>query len=308
MTAVRQMNEAASQPTARATRTGMLYGLVAVLFFGMTLPATRLAVAGLDPLFIALGRAVLAAALAAIALALSRATFPHRATWGRFARVSLGVVLGFPILATIAMQHAPASHGGVVVGVLPLATAMASVFVAGERPSAAFWACGVAGSLTVLAYAMITGAGSASLHWADLLLVGAVISAAWGYAEGAVLSRTIGGWQVISWALVLSLPVLLVLLIVLAGPINWRAPPAAWASFVYLAVFSQFLGFFAWNKGLAMGGIARVGQMQLLQPFVTLAGAAALLGERVGWLEIGFALLVAAIVMLGWRTRIVHSR
>lgn len=304
---MQQRDRAIGQPVAPAVARGMALGLLGVLIFGMTLPATKLAVADLDPVFVALGRAIFAAGLAAAALLVTRARLPHRSTWGRYARMGLGVVLGFPLLATLAMRYAPASHGGVVIGVLPLATAIASVIVAGERPSAAFWAWGVAGSTAVLVYALITGAGSTSLHWADLLLAAAVVSAAWGYAEGAVLSRHTAGWEVISWALVLSAPVLIGLMFALAVPVNWQASATAWAGFLYLAVFSQFLGFFAWNKGLALGGIARVGQTQLLQPFVTLVGAWMVLGEQIGWMEIAFALIVAAIVMAGRRTRITHS-
>ena len=186
------------------------------------------------------------------------------------------------------MQYAPASHGAVVLAVLPLLTAMAGALVAGERPSLGFWACGVAGTGAVLVYSLLSGGGSGDLHWADLLLAASAISAAMAYALGGEMARRIGGWEVISWALVFSSPAMLVL-VLLSGPINWAASASAWAGFLYVSVFSMFLGFFAWNKGMAMGGIARIGQIQLLQPFVALAAASALLGESVGWLEIAFA-------------------
>lgn len=180
---------------------------------------------------------------------------------------------------------------------------MAGAAVAGERPSLGFWACGVVGTGTVLVYSLLTADASGELQWADLLLGVAAFCAAMAYALGGEMARRIGGWEVISWALVFSAPVMLAL-VLLSGPINWAASLWAWAGFLYVSVFSMFLGFFAWNKGLAMGGIAKVGQLQLLQPFVALAAAAALLGESVGWLEIGFALLVVAIVALGWRMRV----
>ena len=189
----------------------------------------------------------------------------------------------------IAMQYAPASHGAVVLAVLPLLTAMAGAMVAGERPSLGFWACGIAGTGSVLVYSLLAGGASGDLQWADLLLAAAAFCAAMAYALGGEMARRVGGWEVISWALVFSAPVMLAL-VLLSGPINWAASPSAWAGFLYVSVFSMFLGFFAWNKGLAMGGIAKVGQIQLLQPFVALAASAVLLGEAVGWLEIGICL------------------
>jgi drug/metabolite transporter (DMT)-like permease len=203
----------------------------------------------------------------------------------------------------VAMQHAPASHGAVVLAVLPLLTAMAGALVAGERPSPGFWACGVAGTGSVLAYSLISGGGSSDLQWADLLLAAAAFCAAMAYALGGEMARRIGGWEVISWALVMSAPAMLVL-VLLSGPVNWSAGPSAWAGFLYVSVFSMFLGFFAWNRGLALGGIAKVGQLQLLQPFVALIASSALLGETVGWMEVGFAALVVGIVALGWRMRV----
>ena len=186
---------------------------------------------------------------------------------------------------TIAMQHAPASHGAVVLAVLPLLTAMAGALVAGERPSMGFWACGVAGTGAVLVYSLLSAGGSGDLQWADLLLAGAALSAAAAYALGGEMARRIGGWEVISWALVFSAPAMLAL-VLWSAPINWGAGPSAWAGFSTCSMFSMFLGFFAWNKSMAMGGIARVGQIQLLQPFVALAAAALLLGESIGLLEI----------------------
>jgi drug/metabolite transporter (DMT)-like permease len=178
--------------------------------------------------------------------------------------------------------------------------------VAGERPSLGFWACGLAGTGSVLCYALLTAAASDALKSADLLLAASAISAALAYALGGEMARRIGGWEVVCWSLVASAPALALALMLFAWPSNWTARPSAWAGFIYVSVFSMFLGFFAWNKGLAMGGIAKVGQIQLLQPFVALAACALLLGEAVGWLELAFAALVVAIVALGWRTRVVR--
>jgi drug/metabolite transporter (DMT)-like permease len=205
---------------------------------------------------------------------------------------------------TIAMQYAPASHAAVVLAVLPLLTAMAGVLVARERPSLGFWACGIAGTLVVMAYALFSGGGTGELHWADLLLAGAALSASTGYALGGEMAHRVGGWEAISWSLVVTAPVIAILFRVLAPPINWGASASAWAGFLYVAVFSQFLGFFAWNKGLSIGGIARIGQLQLLQTFVTLAGAYLLLGESIGWMEVIFSAAVVGLVALGWRMRV----
>lgn len=290
-------------PVLEQERTGLILGLVGVTIFGLTLPATRLAVAGLDPYVIALGRGVVAAAAAGIALWLAREPLPSRGDLVPLAICAAGVVLGFPLFATLAMQYVPASHGGVVLAILPLATAVAGVAVAGERPSAGFWLCSVAGSLAVLAFALVSG-DAGGFHLADLLLAAAVVSAAIGYAWGGVLARRLGGWQTISWALVMSAPILLLLLLVLHRPVNWAAPLSAWAGFFYLALASQFLGFFAWYRGLALGGVARVGQTQLLQPFVTLLASALVLSEKITPVEIAFAVIVVAIVAAGRRMRV----
>ena len=291
----------------RRQRQAVFLGLIGVVIFGLTMPATRAAVLELDPVFITLGRALLAALLAAITLAVARPQPPQRRDWGRLFWFSVCSIIGFPLLMTTAMQFAPASHAAVVLAVLPLLTAMAGVLVARERPSPAFWACGIAGTVVVLVYALLSGGGSGDLHWADLLLAAAALSAATAYALGGEMSHRIGGWEVISWALVVSAPVILLLFLVLSPPINWQASASAWSGFLYVAVFSQFLGFFAWNKGMSLGGIAKIGQMQLLQPFVTLVAAYLLLGESIGWMELFFSAVVVGLVALGWRMRVTRS-
>jgi drug/metabolite transporter (DMT)-like permease len=291
----------------RRLRQALLLGLIGVIVFGLTMPATRAAVLELDPLFVTLGRALLAGLLAALTLIAARARPPARSDWPRLFWFALCSIIGFPLLMTVAMQYAPASHAAVVLAVLPLLTAMAGVLVARERPSSGFWACGAAGTGVVLVYALLASGGSGDLGWADLLLAGAALSAATAYALGGELSHRVGGWEVISWALVAAAPVILALFLLVGPPINWGASASAWAGFFYVAVFSQFLGFFAWNKGMSLGGIARIGQMQLLQPFVTLVAAFLLLGEPIGWMEAVFSTLVVGLVALGWRMRVTRA-
>ncbi len=286
-------------------RAGVIFGLIGVVIFGLTLPATRAAIVGLDPWFVIYGRGLVAAAAAAIVLAATRQKWPPRSRWLPLAFTAACIVVGFPLFATLAMQYVPASHGSVVLAILPLATAAAGVLFAGERPSFGFWLCGLAGSLAVLVFALMEGSGGAQgVQLADLFLVLAVVSAAAGYAVGAELSRTMCGWQVISWALVIAAPALALLFLVTQPPVNWNAAASAWTGFFYLALFSQFLGFFAWYRGLALGGVAKIGQLQLLQTFVTLAAAALLLGERISRLEVAFAILVVTIVAIGRRMRV----
>ncbi|MDA7948796.1 MAG: DMT family transporter [Hyphomicrobiaceae bacterium] len=291
-----------------AERTGLVLGLVGVVCFGLTLPATRIALTGLDPWLIGLGRGVVAGIAAAVILAAMRAGWPPRDAWRGLCIAAGGVVLGFPLFATLAMQYAPAAHGAVVLAILPLMTAVGGALLAGERPSLGFWVCSVAGTLAVLVFALLEGAGNEGFHAADLLLAAAVIAAAVGYAEGGRLARTMGGWQVICWVLVISAPVLAAFLLLWGTPINWTASLYAWGGFLYLALVSQLLAFFAWYQGMALGGVAKVGQLQLLQTFVTLVAAWALLGERITWLQIAFACLVVAIVAIGRNMQVTRPK
>lgn len=279
-----------------------MYGLIGVVSFGFTLPATRVAVADLDPTFVGLGRELVAAVLAALLLILTRQARPSRVQLMNLVLVAAGVAVGFPLLSAWALRSVPANHGAIMLGILPLATAVAGVVRAGERPSWQFWCIGLVGSVVILVFAVVTGGGS--VHLADLILIGAVAAAALGYAEGGRLARELGSWQVICWALVLAAPFLLIPVVWAAGAHGLHASLQAWIGFAYVSVVSAFLGFFAWYHGLALGGIARVGQMQLLQPFVTLGASAVLLGEAVTPLMFVVALLVALIVALGRKTAI----
>jgi len=281
---------------------GVALGLLGVAAFSLSLPATRAAVVELDAAFVGIGRAVVAAALAATFLLWVRAPRPPREMLGRLALVALGVVLGFPLLTALALQDLPSAHSAVIVGLLPAATAVMAVARAGERPSPAFWLAAVAGLLTVLAFAALEGAGAP--RWADVLVLAAVVLGALGYAEGGALSRELGGPQVISWALLLSTPVTVPALLLLSPGADLTGGPGAWAGFAYVSLVSMFLGFFAWYRGLALGGVAKIGQVQLLQPILTLGWSALLLGEGVGPATIVAALLVLACVVGSQRTRV----
>jgi drug/metabolite transporter (DMT)-like permease len=291
------------QPDARSRDTrGLWLGFAGVAIFALTLPMTRLAVGTpeapqLSGGFIALGRAAVAGLLSALFLLATRAPLPQRADWWPLALTAAGVVFGFPLLTSYAMRHVEAVHASVVIGILPLATAAVGAWLHRQRPGAGFWSCAVLGAALVVAYALRQGAGG--MHPADLLLLGAIACAAVGYAWGARLSQRMRAEHVICWALVLSLPVTLP-----AGLLTWPAQPvapSAWWAFGYVAVFSMWIGFFAWYRGLALGGTVRVSQVQLLQPFLSMFFAVPLLGERLEAATVAFALAVLATVFAGRR-------
>lgn len=281
---------------------GMWLGVVGVAIFSLTLPFTRMAVLELNPIFVALGRAVAAALCSAVLLWYLKAAWPKREQWRPLIIVALGVVVGFPLFATVAMAYVPASHGAIVLGILPLATALFGALRCGERPSVGFWIAAVLGSALVIGFALTDDSGlERGFHWADLSLFAAVLAAAMGYAEGARLSQSMSGHQVISWALLIALPFLLPLTIWFGWRYGITASPRAWFGLAYVALFSMFIGFFFWYKGMALGGVARVGQTQLLQPFMTLFGATLLLGETLQLQQILFACAVIAVVEVGRR-------
>ena len=280
-------------------------GLLGVLGFSLTLPATRVAVEDLDPTFIGLGRAAVAALPAAILLAIWRERLPDRRTLARLALVALGVVFGFPLLSALALRSLTSAHSAVIVGLLPAATAAMAVARAGERPSGGFWVASAAGLAAVLAFAAAQGAGAPS--GADLLVLGAVALGAVGYAEGGALARDMGGSRVICWALVLSLPLTLPIGIVAGVSGGLDAPADAWLGFAYVAAVSALLGFFPWYAGLARGGVAKIGQVQLVQPLLTLAWSAALLGEHVGPETLVASAAVLASVVATQRTRVARE-
>ncbi len=279
---------------------GMALGLIGVAIFSLSLPMTRVAVVGgLDVVFVAFGRAVVAALVAAVILFVTRQPVPPRRYWKRLIYVGFGIVLGFPLLMTIAMKTLPASHGGIVLGVFPLATTAAAAVFCRERPSPGFWAVALLGSALVVGFAMIKGGGD--LQMADLLLLVAAAFAGTGYALSGDLSRSLGGWQVICWVLIFSLPFIVLPILWVLPDVHWQVDWPAWGGFFYVALFSQLIGFFAWNRGLALGGVSRVGQVQLLQLFMTLAASAWLLGENADLVTIIFAITVVGVVALGRR-------
>lgn len=275
----------------RTTR-GWLNGLAGVVIFSGSLPATRLAVAEFDPVFLTGARAVLAALLGAGLLLLGRQRRPGRQDLVPLALVALGCVVAFPLLTALALQRITSAHAMVFIGALPLATAVFAVLRGGERPRRAFWLFSVLGSGLIAGYALAQGVDAAPVG--DALMLAAIVACGLGYAEGARLTARLGGWQVISWALVLSLPVML--------PLAWFTAPAtlsgihapAWFGLGYVSVFSMLIGFVFWYRGLAQGGVAAVSQLQLLQPFFGLTLAALLLHEQVTWL-----MQVAAVAVIG---------
>lgn len=290
-----------SFPAPAKPLVGLLLGFVGVVIFGATLPVTRVALTGFDPAFITFCRAFMAGIASALVLLLTRKRFPRADIWAFFI-IGLTLVFGFPAFVNVAMQTVPASHGGIVLGVLPLLTAVFAALIGGEKPGLAFWLWGVAGAALVLAFTLrgggfVPGIGHVWLGCA------AVVSAL-GYVVSGKLARKLPGWEVIAWALVLCLP--------LTGLGSWWAweagvhqpsHAALWAM-GYLAFGSMFAGFFFWNAGLAIGGIARVGQVQLLQTFVTLGISALLLGEAVTPVMAAFAVAVALVVWCGRKARV----
>jgi len=269
---------------------GILLGLLAVLAFSVTLPATRYAVPELGPLFIGFGRGAVAGVLALLTALALREPLPPRRYWPGIALVSLGVTVGFPLLSAFALRSLPSAHSAVVVGLLPAATALMVVLLGHERPSPAFWIASGTGVVAVLLFAAAEGAGRPLLP--DLLLFISVWGGALGYAEGSRIARDIGGFRVILWALVFCVPFLSVptLWVVVHDPPH--GSPTAWLAFAYVAVISQYLAFMPWYRGLVLAGVARTSQLGLVQPVLTLAGSALLLHEHVSELTVGAALLV----------------
>jgi drug/metabolite transporter (DMT)-like permease len=285
---------------------GLWLGLLGVAIFAATLPFTRMAVGELDPGFLSAGRAAGAGILAAIVLLVLGRRFPPRAAFWKLLLISACVVGGFPMFTSLAMTSVGASHGGVVLGVLPLATAVAGALLGKERPSLAFWGAAIIGAAVVTSFALVRGNGE--LVPGDFLLAAAVLSAAVGYTYSAQLARNMPGWEVISWALVLALPISIPLAVIWWPSDIGSLQPQTWLAFAYVTIMSQYVGFFAWNAGLALSGVARVSQIQLLQSFLTLAIAAILNSERVGPSTWATAIVVVAIVLIGRRLKVRSSK
>ena len=280
---------------------GMLLGFIGVLMFSLTLPFTRIAVAELSPYFVTFGRSSLGGICALLLFAFTKPKLPTKNQLIRLSVMALGVVYGFPLFVSLAMKTLPSAHGGIVLGVLPLATAVVGALRFNERPSLAFWITAVMGSLLVITYASLNGSGGLSSE--DWLLFVAIASASIGYSEGGKLSEEMSSVEVISWALVLTLPINIFLTYQYIDFEISTVSTSAIISFVYVGLISMYIAFFFWYRGIALGGVARVGQVQLLQPFLTLVGAYFLLDEEITVLNIGFALCVLAVVVLGKRTK-----
>ncbi|MGX5841963.1 DMT family transporter [Mesorhizobium sp. ArgA1] len=276
------------------TASGWVNGFVGVLIFSGSLPATRVAVADFDPTFLTSARAAIAGLLGLAMLVLFRQKRPERTDFMSLVIVALGVVVGFPLLTALALKHVTSAHSIIFVGLLPLATAIFGVLRGGERPRPAFWLFSCVGSGLVAGFALSQGVTASPVG--DGLMLAAIIVCGLGYAEGAALSRRLGGWQVICWALAISLPIMLVLTLVTLPPSFATIGSGAWVGLAYVSLFSMLIGFVFWYRGLAQGGIAVVGQLQLLQPFFGLALAASLLHEQVSPLMVVVTLGVVACV------------
>lgn len=258
----------------------------------------------MSPLFIGSGRSVVAAILAALALTLTKQPLPRGKQWIRLAVIAGGIAIGFPLLTSFALTVVPASHGAIVIALLPAATATVAVVRGREHPSAAFWIMTAVGAMAAIAFAFTQSGGLGTVGWADLLLFGAVVAAAIGYAEGGLLSRELGPWQTVSWALVLAAPLMTVLTTISVI----QQPPSGtlmqWVSFAYLGVVSMFLGFFAWYRGLSIGPMAQVSQIQLVQPVLTLCWAWLMLGETLNWTTLLGGLAVILCASMAVRVRL----
>ena len=290
-----------SFPALSRERLGLLLGFVGMAIFGGTLPATRIAVSAIDPLAMTAMRTAIAGLCSLALLVVLRRPLPPRHLWLQLAIAMLCVSILFPFLMALAVQTVDASHGGVVLGVLPIATALVAVLITHERPRPLFWIASVAGAALVIAFALRQGGGALSAG--DLLLFAAVAVSAVGYAFSGRLTAEMPGWEVISWVLVMALPISLPMAALTMPPDLTHIALKPWLAVLYVAVFSQWVGFFAWNAGMAMGGIARVSQVQLLQPFITFALAAFFNGETITLQILLFASAVVATVAISTRTR-----
>jgi drug/metabolite transporter (DMT)-like permease len=286
--------------TTSREKIGLALGVAGVLLFGGTLPATRLAVAALDPLFLSAARAVIAGCAGLLLLIVLRRPMPPRALWHEFMLAGLCTIVGFPVFMGLAMAHVPAAHGGVVLGIIPLATAAAAALVAHERPSLGFWLASMAGAAIVLVF-MVRQSGANTIQLGDLYLLGTVIFGAFGYALSGRLSMQRPGWEVISWQVTLFLPLSLVAAFMLWPADLTDVPAPAWAGLAYVSLISQFFAFFVFNAAMAMGGVARVSQLMLLQPFVIVALSVPVNGERFDISTLLYATAVVAAVLAGQR-------
>ncbi|MGW7548240.1 DMT family transporter [Streptomyces sp. NPDC054770] len=270
---------AGAPETARSSqRLGTLQAALGVVAFSLTFPATAWGLEGFGPWALVAVRSVLAAAMAGGCLLFLRVRLPERRHWAGLAVVAAGVVLGFPMLTTLALETSTTSHAAVVVGLLPLTTALFSALRMGIRPSRTFWAAALAGAAAVLTFTIAQSGGA--LTTADGYLFAALVVCAAGYTEGGRLARIMPGWQVIGWALVFCLPLTVPAAVVALSyePVVWNAHGVA--GVLWVAAGSQFLGLVVWYRGMAAVGIPKASQLQLAQPLLTLVWSVLLLGEH----------------------------
>lgn len=299
------MKDSATRGFGSTLPSGIVWGLLGVTGFSLTVPLTRVAVDGdqLSALFVGAGRAVVAGVLAILALSLTRQPLPRSRQWARLALVAGGIVIGFPLLTSFALTRTEASHGAVIIGVLPAATAIAVVLRTRETTKPMFWISAALGAGAAIAFAVIQSGATGGLGWPDLLLFAAVLAAAIGYAEGGLLARELGAWQTTCWALVLALPAMTVLTGISLGSGVPDGDLEQWSAFAYLALVSMFLAFFAWYRGLALGPMSSVSQIQLTQPVMSIGWAALILGEHITIATALGGIAVVACAALAVRVR-----
>lgn len=286
---------------------GLALGFAGVFLFSGTLPATRLAVGTIDPLFLTAARWSIAGLSGLTLLIVLRRRPPPRALWGELAVTALCTIVAFPVLMALAMTSVPAAHGGVVLGIMPLATVAAATIVADERPSAGFWLASAAGAAIVVAF-VLSHSEARTLATGDLFLLGTVIAGAFGYSMSGRLSMSMPGWEVISWQVAAFLPLALLATVLLWPHGLTDVPWQGWAGLAYVSFISQYGAFFVFNAAMAMGGVARIGQLMLLQPFLIVALAAPVNGEPIRLSTLAYAAAVVATVMVGQRTRVRRGR
>lgn len=284
---------------------GLALGIVGVVLFGGTLPATRLAVVAIDPLFLTAARATIAGLAGLIVLAALRRSIPPSALWHEIFLSGLCTIVGFPVFTALAMVSVPAAHGGVVLGIVPLATAGAAALVAHERPSAGFWAASIVGAMIVVAF-VLSQSEARTFALGDLYLFGTVLAGAFGYALSGRLAKSIPGWEVISWQVTAFLPLSAAMAFFLRPHGVSGVPLNAWLGLAYVGLVSQFFAFFVFNAAMAMSGVARVGQLMLLQPFVIVVLAAIVNGEPIRLTTMAYAAAVVATVLAGQRMTVMR--
>lgn len=287
-------------------KVGLLLGLLGVICFSLTLPATSVAVPYFGATIVGLGRVVLAAIIVAIVLLVRKEKLPTARQFKSLLLVSFGAVLGFPLLTSWAMVSLPVSHGAIELALLPLATVGFAIMRAGERPSMKFWLSSVTGAIAVIVYAVYLGLGQ--LHLADLALLVAVFILGLSYAEGGQLAKELGSWQVIAWAILIAAPFFVIPVFLQFSTEMIHAPITAWISLLYLAAVSQFLAYVAWYSGMALGGIARISQIQYLQPFLMILFATLFLGESITWFTVAVAIIVVTSVIIGKNTAVTKTQ